>query len=401
MPRYAYRAIDERGARASGELEASDPDAAVSQLSAQGFRIESIETIPGPADLMEAETGAPKLSAGEVREIGGHIAEVVSAGLPLEGGLAAVAAEFPGGRVRRALRRIVRQLDAGRDLESALAASGAPGFLPVLIRAGNRSGRTAEILETFIAGSRSLSDLRQTIWMALAYPIVLCAFMIPVAGFLIWWLIPEFASIFDSFQVQLPWLTQVVLEFSRFLARNGIQTLLVLVTAPIVLGIILRLALGPVETRRMMCGIPVIGPLVRWLGLARFCPVLSLMIESHVPLDEALVLAGDAAGDAEIQADCRELAAHLRSGTSLTAAAQKAERFRKSFVRALSWEQYQEGFPEVLQSMSEMYAGRARALVAILIAVLPPLVVTGIVLIVGIIVVALFWPMFELLSKLS
>ena len=72
-----------------------------------------------------------------------------------------------------------------------------------------------------------------------------------------------------------------------------------------------------------------------------------------------------------------------------------------SFVQALSWNRHQEGFPEVLQSMSEMYAGRARAFVAVLIAVLPPLVITGIALLVGFIVVAMFMPLIELLHKLS
>jgi type IV pilus assembly protein PilC len=70
-------------------------------------------------------------------------------------------------------------------------------------------------------------------------------------------------------------------------------------------------------------------------------------------------------------------------------------------VRALTWERHYEGFPEVLQSMSEMYAGRARALVAILIAFFPPLVVTVVALLFGFIVVALFMPLIELLNKLS
>ena len=120
MPKYAYRAIDPHGVRVSGELEASDPDAVVSQLTAQGCRIENVQMLLTASDVRAEEQRAPSLSAGEAREIGGHIAEVVSAGLPLEGGLAAVAEEFPGGRVRRALVRIVRKLEAGNDLESAL-----------------------------------------------------------------------------------------------------------------------------------------------------------------------------------------------------------------------------------------------------------------------------------------
>jgi type II secretory pathway component PulF len=400
MPKYAYVAIDPRGMRVSGELEASDPDAVVSQLTAQGCRIESVETRPTAADAVTDEPPS-RLRAGEAREIGGHIAEVVSAGLPLEGGLAAVAAEFPGGRMRRALRRIVHELEAGSDLESALATSGAPGFLPVLVRAGKRSGKTAEILEGFVAGSQATSELRQTLWMALAYPLVLFVFTVPLGLFLVFWLVPQFASIFEGFNVQLPWLTEMMIGTSRFLADHGGQTLAAVAAALLLLYLFVRVTLGPLQTRRMVCGIPVIGSLLRWMGMARFCPVLSLLIESRVPLDEALLLAGDASGDVEIRADCRGLATHLQAGQTLETAARQMGRFPKSFVKALSWERHQDGFPEVLQSMSEMYAGRARALVAVLIAVLPPLVVTGIALVVGVIVIAMFWPLFDLLNKLS
>jgi type IV pilus assembly protein PilC len=353
------------------------------------------------ADKKAKDEPASRLSASEAREIGGHIAEVVSAGLPLEGGLAAVAEEFPGGRVRRALLRIVRKLEAGNDLESALAASGAPGYLPVLVRAGKRTGKTAEILEGFIAGSQSVSELRQTMWMAVAYPLVLLLFTVPLGMFLVFWLVPEFGAIFDGFGVKLPFLTEGVLATSRFLADHGGKTLAVVAAAVLVLYLFVRLLLGPLGTRRMVCGIPVVGSLLRWLGMARFCPVLSLLIESRVPLDEALVLAGDASGDVEIREDCRGLVTHLQSGQTLETAARQTGRFPKSFVKALSWERHQEGFPEVLQSMSEMYAGRARALVAVLIAVLPPLVVTGIVLVVGVILIAMFMPLIELLNKLS
>src|SRR5205823_1262441 len=144
---------------------------------------------------------------------------------PLEGGLAAVAEEFPWGRMRSALRRIVRKLETGADLESVLASSGAPRYLPSLVRAGRRSGRTAAILENFIASSRALSDLRQTLLMALAYPMVLLLLCVPLGAFLIFWLIPQFAAIFDGFEIRLPWITTVVIVASRFLADHGVQTL--------------------------------------------------------------------------------------------------------------------------------------------------------------------------------
>src|SRR5947207_2611394 len=185
MPTYSYIAIDPQGARLSGEIEASDPDAVVSRLTAQGMRVESVQMVLPAAPPRVEENPAPRLSAGEAREIGGHLAEVVSAGLPLEAGLAAVAEEFPWGRMGRALRRIAGRLETGESVESALSSCGAPAYLPALVRAGRRSGRTADILENFIASSRSVSDLRQTLWMALAYPLALLMLTIPLGLFLI------------------------------------------------------------------------------------------------------------------------------------------------------------------------------------------------------------------------
>lgn len=401
MPTYTYIAIDSRGARVSGTIDASDPDAVVSRLTGQGLRIESVEILRTASDVFVETEPAPRLSAGETREIGGHIAEIVSAGLPLEGALAAVAEELPWGRMRTALRRIVRKLESGADLESVLASSGAPRYLPVLVRAGKRSGRTGEILENFIAGSRAVSDLRQTLWMALAYPLVLL-FMLGALGlFLIYWIVPQFAAMFDGFGVNLPWITTAVVVVSQFLADHGARVLGALAAAILVLCLVLRLALGPVGSRRLLCCLPAIGPLLRWLAMARFSTLLSLLVESRVPLEEALILAGEASGDAEIRADCQALQTTVRAGKTFEAAAHDGGRFPKSFLRALSWERYQEGFPEVLHSMADMYAGRARALVAILIALLPPLVVSLVGLVVGFVVIALFMPLLKLLNALS
>jgi type IV pilus assembly protein PilC len=150
-----------------------------------------------------------------------------------------------------------------------------------------------------------------------------------------------------------------------------------------------------------VCSLPVIGPLLRWLAIARFSTLLSLLVESRIPLDEALFLAGDASGDAEIRADCQTLQSTVRSGKTLESAVRERGRFPKSFIRALGWERYQEGFPEVLHSMAEMYAGRARALITVLIALLPPLVVCLVGFVVGFVVVALFMPLFRLLNSLS
>jgi len=400
MNKYSYIANDSEGHRVSGELEASDADAVVSQLTAQGLRIESVQVVTAAPPLPEsARTEA--LSAAETREVGRHISEIVSAGLPLEGGLAAIAAEFPRGRVRRELHSIVSGLEAGNSLESVLAACRTPAYLAALVRAGARSGRTGQILENFIAGTQIVSDLRQTVWMALAYPLILLTALVAIGLFLLMVIVPQFRTLFEGWGITIPLLTKSLLATSEFMVDHGLWTVGICVGAIVATIALFRLMLGQASTRRFLWTVPFIGPLLRCSALARFAPVLSLLIEGRVPLDQALTLAGDAAGDVAIREDCRKLASSVRSGKTLEEAASETTRFPASFIRALSWEQYRDGFPEVVRSMSDMYAGRARALVALLVAVMPVLAVMFVGITVGLVVISLFMPLFELLQKLS
>ena len=401
MPHYTYIAIDARGVRVSGEMEASDPDTVVSCLSADGARIESVQMTVTAPSLSIDDDRAQGIAPGDAREISGHIAEIVSAGLPLETGLAAMAEEFPRGRLQRTLQGIVRDLQTGADLEAILARRSAPGYLAAMMRAGKRTGRTVEILENFIGCARVASELRQTMWMALAYPLVLLLLLVPLGLFLIRWIVPSFEAVLQGFEIKLPLLTEMLLTVSRFVAEDGSKALGGLFTAIAVLCVVMRLAFGAAGTRWLLGFVPVIGPLLRWQAMARFAPLLSLMIESRVPLSDALVLAGDAAGDPEIRADCRKLSASLCTGLSLEAAAGDLGRFPASFVRALSWKGHRDGLPEILQAMADMYAERARAIAALLLAIVPPLVILLVGLVTGFTVIALFMPLIELLNKLS
>ena len=401
MPHYTYIAIDAGGGRISGEMEASDPDTVVARLSAQGARIESVQmTVPAPS-LWIDDDRAQSFEPGDAGEISGHIAEIVAAGLPLETGLAAMAEEFPRGRLQRKLQGIVRDLQTGADLEAILAMRNAPGYLAAMMRAGKRTGRTVEILENFVGCARVASELRQTMWMALAYPLFLLLLLVPLGLFLFLWIVPTFEAVFQGFQIKLPLLTEALLTVSRFVTDDGSKALGGLFAAIAVLCVVMRLAFGAAGTRWLLGFVPVIGVVLRWQAMARFAPLLSLMIESRVPLSDALVLAGDAAGDPQIRTDCRKLSASLCAGLSLEAAAEDLGRFPASIVRALNWKGHRDGFPEILQALGDMYAARARAIMSLLLAILPPLVILLVGLVTGFIVIALFMPLIELLSKLA
>ena len=120
-----------------------------------------------------------KLSAEETAELAARMADLTKAGLPLGDGLRALADELSGRRLRRVLRALADQLDAGVDL--AVAVESQSGRLPTCLRglvlAGLRSGRLAETLEEYVDLQRSQSELRRRLWLSLAYPFILLVFL--------------------------------------------------------------------------------------------------------------------------------------------------------------------------------------------------------------------------------
>ncbi len=407
MPRYRYTGTDFTGHHVTGERDAANPDALLAMLGGEVSHVESVQLIgessasadPPAGDLPRAP--AQNLHGNDVAEISGHIAEIMDSQLPLESGLAAIAAECSTRRMRSALRAIADDLAAGNDLETVLAGRGAPAELKALVRAGARSGSTAEILEHYVINVESTVDLKQSMRRGLLYPLILLmVFGLVGAGILVW-IVPQFVSIFKGFDLKLPVVTEWLIAVSDFTTQYGAIVVLGGLASVVVMTMLLRLVLGRVLWRRMVCRIPLLGPTLRWTALARFSQLLSLLVENRVPLDEALTLAGDASGDAEIQYDCRRMLGSVTAGETLESAARKLDRFPASFVQALTWASRPGGMPEVLQSLGDMYAGRVRAAVAVFVALLPPVLMILLGGAITFLVIALFMPLINLVNMLS
>lgn len=397
MPRYRYIGLDFTGRQVSGERDAADPDALLAALAGEISQVVSVQLVddyPG----YERSGGVHRA---DVSEISGHIAEIIESQLPLESGLAAIAAECSSRRMRSTLRGIASDLAAGNDLETVLAGRGAPAELKSLVRAGARSGNTGQILEHYVINIESAVDLRQSMRRGLLYPLVLTILFGLVGTTVVLYFVPQFVVIFDGFGVDLPLPTKWLVAFSKFASQYGVTTGLALLAIVIAVMVLMRLALGKVLWRRIVCRIPLFGAILRWTALSRFSQLLSLLVENHVPLDEALVLAGDASGDAEIQYDCRRMLASVSAGETLESAARKLDRFPTSFVQALAWASRPSGLPEVLQSLGDMYAGRVRAAVAVIIALVPPILMFFLGVSMALLIIALFLPLFNLLNNLA
>ncbi len=429
MSDFYYEALDEHGQSISGRIRAMDVKDAIRQLEANQWDVLSVRTVPKPMaepvkpaesprlePAKPAESPAqesierelPRLSQKESAELAGHLADVMQAGLPLAGGLSALAKELPDGKVRRGLKAMVSQLESGRSLETVLESRNVPADLRGLVRAGFRTGHTGDVLSQYVRHTQHMQDLRRHIALAWGYPLILILSSVAIFFFFMWYIVPQFRGIFDDFGLDLPSMTKSLMWLSQMLHHDWPLVLGVVGGGAVLAWLFWRFGLSQAQRRRILWCLPLVGPMIRAAALARFSRLLGLLIENNVPLPDALRLAGQGAADAELGEAAMYLADVVESGRPLKGNEYACQRFPATFVQLLSQIEGQKpmanavkALSEACSSSAEMFESQTRVTATRIAAISQPLIVIFTGGMVGYLVIALFMPLIKLLNDLS
>lgn len=348
---------------------------------------------------------ARALSPDDLITLNEEIAGMARAGLPMDQGLAALAREMRSGRLQRATAEIAADLKAGRTLPEALdrQAGRVPDFYGSLVATGVRSGRVDEVLVTLTVYARAIADLRATVGGAVFYPAVVLAFSFVLFGFVCYFIIPQFAQLFQGFGLQLPAVTRLAIE----IGRHPLGFLLI-PPGTIVLGLVLaKLSLmtsdgGRRAWARFIYSMPIVGTLIRSARLAAFAELLAILVDHAVPLPEAFRLAGEASSEPVMADAARQVENDLSEGTPLG----EALRNRRLVPELIAW---MTGLGErrgtlgpSLHQVAEVYRRQAEMRAHLLRNVLPTFLIlsTG-VLLGGFFMLAMFMPLIELINALA
>lgn len=389
----------------------------------------------------EERSGSGRLTAEEAVRLSQHVAGAAESGLPLGPGLRALAEETDSRAYRSALRELADALERGTPLEEAVEAEAAkvPPHLRGLIKAGLRTGNLGDVLGRFAAVSGVGTDLKRTFWIGLAYPL-LAIFMAGVLFVLVDFLIVgKFERIFMDFGVPLPLLTRFLLQSSHAV-RFAWPILVTACIAALILWGLLGLTLSRSRRNSLFARLPVLGPLWRLTSWAEFCHLLAILLESRLPLPEALRLTGDGVDDHDMAIACRAMARSVEDGATLsyamtglpTSAPSKGpfdhlgkpngsaeapplgdlldmgyglKTIRRvmpdGLPRLLKWAESHESIAEVLHMAGETFQSRSRAEASWGGAVIGFMAMIFVFWGVFIVVVGLFLPLLTLITKLS
>jgi general secretion pathway protein F len=396
MPAFHYQALDGQGHTRRGVLQADTARAARASLREQGLHPLAVEAMRGEQrGLLRRGLGPAQLAL-----LTRQLATLVRAGLPMDEALAALTEQSEAAKLRGVVLALRSRVMEGQTLSAAMAEF--PDSFPEIFRAsvaaGEHSGRLDAVLERLADLAERRDSLRRRLLAALSYPILLTLVALAVVAGLMAHVVPEVVGVFAGMGQALPWPTRSLLAISDFLRTFGAW--LLLAAGLLLLG-------GPLMLRRpalrarwqaTLLRLPLVGRLLRTAESARLTRTLAVLTAAAVPLLEALRLAAQGITLLPLREALVRAAQRVREGVPFARALAAGAVFPPIVLRLVASGEKSGRLDEMLERAAEQQEGELDAALAVVAAVLGPLVILLVGALVLFIVLAVLLPIFELNS---
>ena len=325
MPRYRFEALSYAGKSERGSVEGESVRAVRQALMAK-------QLVPVTIEL-ETEWGKQRfwnkwfsenkpLSRADLAMITKQVAILVRSGVQIDEALSVLAEEASQAHIKTVLQAVVAELRAGLPLSKAIA--GQPESFDSLyqgvVGAAEQSGKMGQVLTQLAEFLEKRQALKQKAMGALAYPAMLTGVAFMIVLFLMTYVVPQIARVFQSTKQALPFSTRFILGLSEFIVNWG-WLVAILVAAGIFYG---RRALAKEDIRlkvdRALLNAPLLGPLLLGFETARFANTMAMLVSANVPILTALHSARSTLGNSVLRAAIDSTEVRLREGTSLSRA---------------------------------------------------------------------------------
>jgi type II secretory pathway component PulF len=357
-------------------------------------------------DPIRSNVQKPKrLDGDDFQSFNTQLAYLATAGLPIEKSLRLLAQDMRTGALAETVKQVATDLESGQSLPEAFAkhARQFPPLYSELVNAGIRTGNLSDMLLGLGRHLEMTNRLRGMLWRASSYPLVVLASLLMIISFLGLFIFPQFKMIFGEFKVELPAITQLLMNFSDFLV-NFWPILLGLLIAGIVGPPMILRSLHPLLQQRiketLLTPIPVIGKSIRQNLLARWCDALKLGVEAGLDLPASIALAGQAVGSPRLMKDGQVLIDTLNAGQPLDENV-RTRWIPPTVIAVLAMAATSNDLPSGLNTLSTMFQQQAEMKMAMIPTVLTPLLIIVMACLLAFVVVAMFAPMIALISSVS
>lgn len=402
MPIYNWVAETKKGKVIKGELEAADEKSAGLQLRRRNLKIRKIK--PKPKDIFEnVSFMQPKVTKKDIVIFTRQFSTMIDAGLPLVQGLTILADQTENKTFQRILKEVVKDVEGGASLAEALEKHPQvfDSLFVNLVAAGEVGGILDTILQRLAAYIEKAEKLKAQIKGAMTYPIVVVAIAIIVISVIMIFVIPVFQDMFASFGKALPVPTQIVVAMSDFTKGN----ILYMIGALILFVFLFKKYRGTTGGRKttdtLSLKLPVFGPLLKKVAVARFSRTLGTMISSGVPIITALEIVAKTSGNVVLEEVIFDVRSSIAEGQPIAEPLSENDIFPNMVVQMIAVGEATGALDTMLEKIADFYDDEVDVAVAAMTAMLEPLLMVFLGGSIGGLVIAMYLPIFSMAAAMG
>jgi type IV pilus assembly protein PilC len=404
MAEFAYVAKTMTGEEQSGFLTGTTADEVVGHLHARGMVVLYVTEHKARAHGFVA--GFRSFASKPIGHVGTRdialftrqFATVLAAGIPLVRALRGLAADTGSRTLSKAILDIATRIERGEAVSEAMAAhpEAFNSMYVSMIRAGERAGTLDDILEHLAVYLEKIDAIKTKVRSAMSYPVFVLCFAVVATLFLLLKIVPTFEKIYADFGQKLPGMTLLILNISNAIRSHAFLSLGIAVLVIVGLMLLGRTKPGRYAFDTFMIKMWIFGPIVRKAVMSRFARTFGILLKSGLPMLEGLELVRGATGNAVVSKAVADARAKIAAGQGITQAFRSTRKFPEMVLQLMATGEESGEMDSMLLKASDFYDRQVEAAVHGLTSLIEPLLVVLVGAMIGVIVVAMFLPIFYL-----
>jgi type IV pilus assembly protein PilC len=403
MPTFAYAGRTRGGETVTGERVADTMDAVVAALRREQVLVTQINPIKEKAKTTVKPKRARGVAAKNLAVFVRQFSVMIDAGLPLVQCLEILGTQEEDKNFASVILATRGDVESGASLADAMKKH-PKVFDPLftnMIAAGEAGGILDTILKRLATYIEKAVKLQGQVKSAMIYPVAVVVIATLVVGVILWKVIPTFANLFAGLGAELPLPTRVVIALSNGLVRFGPLLVIGIGAA----GYGFKSYYATPKGRRVVDAIvlklPILGNLMRKIAVARFCRTLSTLLASGVSILEALDITAKTAGNAIVEKAIQTTRKSIERGETIAQPLKDTAVFPSMVVQMIGVGEATGALDTMLGKIADFYEEEVDTAVAGLLTLMEPLMIALLGGVVGGIVIAMYMPIFALISKLT
>jgi type IV pilus assembly protein PilC len=400
MPKFRYAAVGADGKQITGIEKGTSIHGVASLLVDKGYEVRSVRKA---RNVLKAEITSAKADRAGVMHFSRQLSAFIKAGVPVADAMEMLQAEIRDKVLKGVLADMVESIRRGDSLANAIAphTEAFPPFYVSVLKSVEMTGQLDMVLDQLSQYLERDLEARRKIKAALAYPMMVMVMSFATVAIMAGFVLPRFKTFFTELDAKLPLPTRMLLGFTDFITNFWWAVLAVMVLTAVLFLTVGRTPRGKTLKHSTMLKIPMVGVVVQYAVVERFCRILCSMVNAGVPLPEALRLAADGSNNVIYEKGIMTARDQMMEGQGLSGPIAATKLFPAAVTQMLAVGENTGTLDSQLESMSAYYEQELEYKLKNLTTMFEPMAILLMAGIVGFVAVALVSAMYGIFGQVE